>query len=1128
MKNFTSIFATTNKKLSIKFISSMALLFFCFVNGFSQQNVFSRSESGTDLWWNDNSANRPWYYETWNSNESRPDIWPIPTRNNVFIGHNNNTTMNVNSAFFQLRTLTIQASASSNRTYGAIGGGGISLTVGYYKLVGSGNQTFNVPIGVDAGTVDFSAADGTTIFSNNFFINSNTARFTGAGNITVSGVAQGNSGRVLKEGTGTLTLSGVNTYTGTTTISNGVLELGNNDRIANSSNFILNGGTFRTGATSGFSDVVGNLTLSGNSTIALGSGSHTITFASSNSNSWTANTTLNITGWTGTAGNSGTAGKIFIGSNTSGLTPGQLAQIQFNGYAAGAELLSTGELVPKCNITSISIHPSTSDDSTCLNGSAFSELTVNAVGTGLTYQWQSSATTGGTYTNIANATSSYYVPLNSQVGTLYYRCVITNGCGVQTTSNATGARTVNSILTASVSITASATTICSGASVTFTATPTNGGTTTSYQWYVGSTAVGTNSATFTSSALTNGNSVSVVMTSNATPCLTGSPATSNSIVMTVSNNISWTGAVSNLWSNGANWSCGSVPSGTSNITISSGTPTLDTNFTVGSTGSLTLDGDASLIINSTASLTVAGSANFNARPVTFKSDVSGTAEFGPLTGTLSGATNVTTERYFSAKRAFRFTSSAVTTTTPIRANWQEGVNNSNTTFSNNQNPNPGFGTHITGAGGSANGFDPTVSNASSLFTYNNSTPAWTAVTNTNQNTLTAGVPYRINVRGDRSIDMSLTNPTATATVLRATGTLATGTVTTSNLSSTSAAYNFIGNPYQAPVDIKMVIAGSTNISNTFYYVWDPTLGIRGAYSTVDLSTANGNPNVGSSNKFLQPGQACFVRTAANGAASITFQESYKDLSGSNISLFRNSNQSTSATSNIKLRLYDSNSLALNQSPLDGSLVFFDDSYNNGVDQNDGAKFTNPDEMFSTFNNGALISIEKRIQPTTSDIIPIRISQYRGTNYTIVAQGENLNGIPAYLHDQFLQTYTEIPQSGSVNYPYTVVTTNTQTTATDRFRIVYSNPLLSTANNEWKNFTLYPNPSKQGNFNIILGQPLENGKVTIYNTLGVKVYNQDLENTIENSITPNQSMSTGVYYVEIQNGSERSIKKLIIE
>jgi hypothetical protein len=307
------------------------------------------------------------------------------------------------------------------------------------------------------------------------------------------------------------------------------------------------------------------------------------------------------------------------------------------------------------------------------------------------------------------------------------------------------------------------------------------------------------------------------------------------------------------------------------------------------------------------------------------------------------------------------------------------------------------------------------------------------------------------------------------------------------------------------------------------------MGTRGAYIAVDLNLNTPNNITSAANKFLQPGQACFIRTVTTGITPIlNFQESHKDLSASNSLVYRNSNQNSSATSNIKMKLYDGNSLALNQTALDGSLIFFDDTNNNGVDQNDAAKFANPDEMFSTFNNGTLISIEKRMQPTTSDIIPIRISQYRGTNYTIVAQGENLNGIPAYLHDQFSQTYTEIPQSGSVNYPYTVVTTNTQTTATDRFRIVFSNPLLSTANNEWKNFTLYPNPSKQGNFNIILGQPLENGKVTIYNTLGVKVYNQDLENTIENSITPNQSMSTGVYYVEIQNGSERSIKKLIIE
>ncbi|MGK4568319.1 beta strand repeat-containing protein [Flavobacterium sp. 3HN19-14] len=104
--------------------------------------------------------------------------------------------------------------------------------------------------------------------------------------------------------------------------------------------------------------------------------------------------------------------------------------------------------------------------------------------------------------------------------------------GSPATSNAI-IMTVNPTLVASVSIIATATTICTGTSVTFTATPTNGGTPT-YQWKVnGSNVLGETASTFTSSTLANNDSVTVEMTSNATPCLTGSPATSNAIIMTV-------------------------------------------------------------------------------------------------------------------------------------------------------------------------------------------------------------------------------------------------------------------------------------------------------------------------------------------------------------------------------------------------------------------------------------------------------------------------------------------------------------------------------------------------------------------------------------------------------------------
>jgi len=144
-----------------------------------------------------------------------------------------------------------------------------------------------------------------------------------------------------------------------------------------------------------------------------------------------------------------------------------------------------------------------------------------------TYQWQVNGT------NVGGATAATFASTtlaNGDVVTVIMTSSLSCATGSPATSN-TITMVVNTSVTASVTIVGAPTTICAGNPVTFTATPTNGGTP-SYQWQVNGVNAGTNAATFTSSALSNGDVVTVVMTSSS-PCVTGSPATSNSVVITV-------------------------------------------------------------------------------------------------------------------------------------------------------------------------------------------------------------------------------------------------------------------------------------------------------------------------------------------------------------------------------------------------------------------------------------------------------------------------------------------------------------------------------------------------------------------------------------------------------------------
>ena len=177
----------------------------------------------------------------------------------------------------------------------------------------------------------------------------------------------------------------------------------------------------------------------------------------------------------------------------------------------------------------ISVHPSTTPQSVCLNGTA-TALTVTASGAGLSYQWYSNASSsnsGGTLLN--GATSSSYTPLTTTEGTLYYYCVVSGTCTPSVTSNVSGSIT---IVPSSIGGTASgSSTVCSG---TNSSQLSLSGNTGSIQWQVSSDnssfsdISGATSGTYTASNLTATRYYRAKVTNS--PC---TQAYSNTVTVTV-------------------------------------------------------------------------------------------------------------------------------------------------------------------------------------------------------------------------------------------------------------------------------------------------------------------------------------------------------------------------------------------------------------------------------------------------------------------------------------------------------------------------------------------------------------------------------------------------------------------
>jgi len=186
----------------------------------------------------------------------------------------------------------------------------ITSTSGTFDLNG-----FNATIGSLAST----AAGKVTL--GNGFLTAGGNNLSTTNSCVISG-----SGGFTKAGTGTLFFTGANTYTNTTTVAAGTLQLGASSRVASSSPLVVsNGAVFNL---TNFNQSVAS--LAGAGSVTLGSGTLTA------GNAGTANFLGAISG-TGAFTKVGSGTQTFSGTNTyTGATTVSVGNLQVNGSSANS------------------------------------------------------------------------------------------------------------------------------------------------------------------------------------------------------------------------------------------------------------------------------------------------------------------------------------------------------------------------------------------------------------------------------------------------------------------------------------------------------------------------------------------------------------------------------------------------------------------------------------------------------------------------------------------------------------------------------------------------------------------------------------------------------------------------
>lgn len=643
--------------------------------------------------------------------------------------------------------------------------------------------------------------------------------------------------------------------------------------------------------------------------------------------------------------------------------------------------------------------------------------------------------------------------------------------------------TVKEILQPSVVISSPITTICQGTKVTFTATPTNGGSAPAYQWFVNGVAVaGQTAATFETKELKNGDKVSVTLASSIQQCILPEPVVSNVITMSEETSI---------YENGK-WSKG-IPTAENQLSAEI-REAYSTSKGAVTACSVHLVGSAIVTVVPKNPLTVYNNINLdNGTKLTVESD----ANLIQVNDSAPANTgNITVLRDLKIK--------------PKSAEYNY------------------FGSPVTfAAGQSMKTIYPNITyvlyhNEANNYFYNSSG---------------ANIPGRGLAVKEPSVDTSngAYNITATFIGVPQNGIINFALANSNTATSSHLGYNLVGNPYPSNIDLQALyelnkgqIAADPAISTSFYF-WDSTANNvyvqQGsnyggqAYSVFNAKSGSkgmGIPAAGPKEGLtarkipkseITVGQGFMVK-ALKKNATLQFNNSIRTDKNSGVK-FIGARGEEAVDDCYWLSVTTPGNLT---STL--AVVYFDGG-TEALGAEDSESRGGSDEIFSLVS-GKNIAINGKSTFADTDVVAIGTRHFAAGQHTIAlekAEGIFASGQQIYLKDKLTGAVTNLSQG---NYTFEAQAGE----STGRFEIVYKpSGMLASDTTMKEEVQVY-----RAADDFVVKAPKRMTAIDIYDMSG-RLLRTAKPNTTEYTLNGSE-LANGVYLMKIRQGSEQTVKKIV--